>query len=354
MGSAMNYSSQVISCGSGTNTASLPNFVTSYFRQAKSFTYQYSVPGTCLTAIFSAIPCPYASPPVQQVKWVFGDPASGANNISTLQNPTHLYPSPGNYSVQCIVQFNCYTDTLKQVITINNYAPNIQILGSNSLCVGQSVTLTATGANSYTWSNGSINPMQVLAPGVNSVYTVNATGSNSNNFCTSTQTVAVTAHSLPTITAIADRTLFCNGEAINLNAQGASSYTWMPGSYSGSVITIFPQTGVDYTVVGQDIFGCEALNTIKVVMSYCANNHEIPNSISGFSVYPNPNDGHFKIFMFEHAQFEIMNVLGQTFFSDFLEKWEHSIDLSMFDEKVFILRINQTQSNTNVKVIVNR
>ena len=31
--------------------------------------------------------------------WDFGDPPSGVNNTSNLQNPTHLYPSPGVYFV---------------------------------------------------------------------------------------------------------------------------------------------------------------------------------------------------------------------------------------------------------------
>ncbi|MCX6279818.1 MAG: PKD domain-containing protein [Bacteroidetes bacterium] len=31
--------------------------------------------------------------------WNFGDPASGANNISTLENPTHIFNTPGNYWV---------------------------------------------------------------------------------------------------------------------------------------------------------------------------------------------------------------------------------------------------------------
>ena len=31
--------------------------------------------------------------------WDFGDPPSGVNNTSTLQNPTHIYPGPGTYIV---------------------------------------------------------------------------------------------------------------------------------------------------------------------------------------------------------------------------------------------------------------
>ena len=36
-------------------------------------------------------------------QWNFGDPASGATNTSTLQNPTHNYALPGTYNVSLTV-----------------------------------------------------------------------------------------------------------------------------------------------------------------------------------------------------------------------------------------------------------
>jgi PKD repeat protein len=47
--------------------------------------------------------------------WNFGDPASGAANTSTLQNPTHVYASNGNYTVTLIVSNNygCADTTVK-------------------------------------------------------------------------------------------------------------------------------------------------------------------------------------------------------------------------------------------------
>ena len=38
--------------------------------------------------------------------WNFGDPASGANNISTQQNPTHVYTAPGPYNVTLTISSN--------------------------------------------------------------------------------------------------------------------------------------------------------------------------------------------------------------------------------------------------------
>ncbi|NCT76859.1 MAG: PKD domain-containing protein [Chitinophagaceae bacterium] len=39
----------------------------------------------------------------QTFEWDFGDPASGSSNTSALANPTHLYATPGTYTVRLIV-----------------------------------------------------------------------------------------------------------------------------------------------------------------------------------------------------------------------------------------------------------
>ncbi len=50
--------------------------------------------------------------------WNFGDPASGANNVSTLQNPIHIYTAPGIYLVCLIVDAYLPGTTIKCSDTI--------------------------------------------------------------------------------------------------------------------------------------------------------------------------------------------------------------------------------------------
>lgn len=56
--------------------------------------------------------------------WDFGDPASGANNTSTLTNPVHTYSTPGSYNVQLILETNqgC-RDTVVNVFNILQACP---------------------------------------------------------------------------------------------------------------------------------------------------------------------------------------------------------------------------------------
>ncbi len=85
-------------------------------------------PPAPLTALFSATPLSGNAPLSVQFTdqslgsptsylWNFGDPTSGNLNTSTLENPVHVYNSPGYYSVTLTV----YKETNSNTLTKTNY-----------------------------------------------------------------------------------------------------------------------------------------------------------------------------------------------------------------------------------------
>jgi gliding motility-associated-like protein len=56
--------------------------------------------------------------PINQISWNFGDPISGANNSSSSLNPSHLFSETGTYQITATVEFDCYTETVTQNITV--------------------------------------------------------------------------------------------------------------------------------------------------------------------------------------------------------------------------------------------
>ncbi|MCX6317309.1 MAG: PKD domain-containing protein [Bacteroidetes bacterium] len=64
---------------------------------------------------------PLASGTITGWTWNFGDPASGANNTSTLQNPTHIFTGWGNYTVTLSVTTSngCRSTTRTQTVFVN-------------------------------------------------------------------------------------------------------------------------------------------------------------------------------------------------------------------------------------------
>ncbi len=343
-GSSINYSQEIQSCGTNTNTANLPNFVCSYFRQAKQFDYNYGPTANCLTPSFVAVPCPYASPPVQSVQWNFGDAASGNNNFSTFLNASHSYPNPGNYSVQCIIHFNCYTDTLNQVINIPNFSPNLFISGNYSICLGQSATLTASGAGSYTWSNNSNAATQILSPTLSTIYNLSATGSSNN--CVSSQTILVTVFPNASVVISPSRTLTCTGETLSLLASGASSYTWNPGALTGSNVALSPMPGQNFTLTAKDLNGCDYTSTFKPIVSYCASISQFKGDNQPIKIKPNPNNGRFIISSTCSTKILVYNLMGELIYETVIEIGDTEIDLSYLRDNVYVLKslnLNDTQ-----------
>jgi len=96
--------------------------------------------------------------------WNFGDPISGTNNTSTLQNPLHIYNTAGTYTVLLLVEnaSGC-PDTISKVIEVQP-KPGVDFTWANN-CLGTTtefttdITVTNVGAvTSYDWNFGDGTP----------------------------------------------------------------------------------------------------------------------------------------------------------------------------------------------------
>jgi hypothetical protein len=165
---------------------------------------------------------------------------SGSGSTSTFTpSSTTIYTVSGS-SGSCL--------SAPKTFTINvATTPSVGISASNStICAGQSVTLTASGATTYAWLPGAQTTTVIVAtPSVTSTYTV----TGANGICSSTKTISVNVISSPTIATSITNTTICNGTAVVASATGATSYTWLP-SGSGSSSTLTPSSTTIYTVTG--------------------------------------------------------------------------------------------------------
>lgn len=90
--------------------------------------------------------------------WDFGD-----GDVSSEQNPLHTYDNPGTYTVELIVEYQCFSDTITDDITVFN-SPTLTLNETDVTCYDWgdgSVTSNVSGGTptySYDWSNGSTNP----------------------------------------------------------------------------------------------------------------------------------------------------------------------------------------------------
>ena len=148
------------------------------------------------------------------------------------------------------ISSNCVNVTIKPIPVIEVNSP--------TTCSGQAVTLTATGATSYTWSSGGMGASETVNPAVTNTYTVTGT----TNGCSGTAVATVTV--APSLTINVNSPTICNGQSATLNASGATSYTWSSGG-TGASETVNPIITTIYTVTGTNN-GCTgtALATVTV------------------------------------------------------------------------------------------
>jgi len=131
-----------------------------------------------------------------------------------------------------------------------------------AICIGNSATLSATGTATYTWMPGNLTGSSVtVTPSATTTYTV--TGTNGPG-CQNTATVTVTVNSLPTVTASSSSAAVCIGNSATLTGSGAATYSWMPGSLTGTIVTVAPSANTTYTVTGTNANGCVNTSTVSV------------------------------------------------------------------------------------------
>ena len=114
LGLACGYVSNAVSFSPATCQLGLPAQVPiGGFAASSTITF---LPDSCLQSSISfSIP---STSPINQVNWNFGDPNSGANNSSSSLNPNHLFSEIGTYQITASVDFECFSETLTQTITL--------------------------------------------------------------------------------------------------------------------------------------------------------------------------------------------------------------------------------------------
>ena len=127
-------------------------------------------------------------------------------------------------------------------VTVNT-VPTVTVTNS-TICSGKSTTLTVGGATTYSWSTGQTTNTIVVSPASTTSYSVTGTLS----LCSNTAISTVSVVSTPTI-SLASQTI-CAGLTATFTGVGASTYTWLPGSFIGSSYTIAPATSTIITVTG--------------------------------------------------------------------------------------------------------
>ena len=113
---------------------------------------------------------------------------TGPGLISTNNNIANIN-QPGTYTLSIAEATSTCNGSQTFAVVANTVHPVLSVTqSSTAVCAGTSVSLTVSGANSYTWSTLQTNTLVVVTPSITSLYSV--VGSFTNG-CTSTVNVNV-------------------------------------------------------------------------------------------------------------------------------------------------------------------
>jgi gliding motility-associated-like protein len=158
------------------------------------------------------------------IKWNFGDAASGLlNTAKDIQQPTHIYNTPGSYIVSLHVHdFAAGTIDLTDTLVIVN--PVVYNFGPDVFLCGDTGTYTLNAPvvpnAMYEWNDDTLTKSMVLVVNKTGAYTVKING------CPVTDTIGVFFTTIPNLDLGRDHVM-CQGEQITLDASSENAtYQW--------------------------------------------------------------------------------------------------------------------------------
>ena len=196
--------------------------------------------------------------------WGLGHVAMGGMTTTNFHNPD---PHADNFRANLLTYLDgeavtgtCIYEQDVEVFDL----PEVDATADNEeICDGESVTLSGTGADTYTWDLG-VTDGAPFTPGIGSeTYTV--TGEDAISGCINVDSIEITVHENPTVTGAADLTEICLGDEITFTGSGADTYTWDGGVTDGVAFEPLTTGSFTFTVVGEDATtGCTGEDAVDI------------------------------------------------------------------------------------------
>jgi hypothetical protein len=214
---------------------------------------------------------------------------SGALNYFWNQNVSNGIPfTPVSNGTYLVTGFNANGCSAWDETNVTLGQLSINAGQDLTVCPGDTVTLNASGAQTYTWTNSVTNNQPFIATQSGTYIATGVDGA-----CTDTDTLQINVLPLPQINAGND-TVLCAGGLVTLAASGGQNYQWNNGVQNSVPFTAF--NSASYIVTGFSPAGCANQDTVEVVanpvpninagndVSTCTGQAVVLTAIGGFNL----------------------------------------------------------------------
>lgn len=269
---------------------------------------------------------------------------TGATTAAITVSPS----SAANYNVMVTGGNGC-TASASAIVTVNSVTA-VASASPNTICNGESCTLTASGGNNYVWSTTETTSSITVMPSSTATYSVQvATGS-----CVDTAQSTVTVNSLP-----AAPTITPNGTSLASSAGVTYQWYFNSAMIPGATNQLYnaTQNGM-YMVCLSGSNGCSSCSA-GYNMAVVGTTEDLPFVPS--TIFPNPSNGqfnvHFDISAGDNYLVEVVNAFGQIVYSEKPDAsngpYTKQFDLSKYGAGMYLMVSTKNGSKTLYKIIVN-
>jgi hypothetical protein len=276
--------------------------------------------------------------------WIPG--GAHTSSIAVTPTTTTLFKVMGTDAMGCVSILRTHLFTIYGGPTVSAVA------NPTLVCDNQTATITANGAMSYTWNNGSISSSIIVNPIPYTAYSV--LGENANG-CKDLKSVWINTGTTPSLNP--SMKVICNGKHAFLfvnSSNGPASYTWSTGEVN-YMITVQPTITTSYTVFAESSSGCTNSAVATVTVNECVGVEKHTMEESQLIIYPNPSAGKFKITLnsiSENSYVEVYSLTGQSVYREQFNTLENELDLTNLSNGLYMLVYSENNSHRITKKII--
>lgn len=269
---------------------------------------------------------------------------------TSITNAITLQPSNSGGIIEVVANNLCGVSAASSLQVNYVGAPNVIANASTTqVCMGDSVILNGTGADTYVWDNNVIDGA-AFAPTSSMDYIVTGT----LNGCSNTDTIAITVNPLPVVTLDLNAidTLCQDAGAITLFGESPAGGVFGGSGVSANVLnTITLGIGVhEITYTYTDANTCANTAVDSIYLDYCVGFEEL-NQNDYWSVYPNPSAGECVVFVNEsNAKLWITDMLGRIIIMPTIIN--QTYNLYFKESGVYIVFLKQNKGISQKKLVV--